>query len=513
MKIKHYLSISFGAITVVAFVTSAIIFSTTTYLRWQTARADFSRSQLSTLKDIDITLHQMLQELSSYLLFRGGKELEKFHAADAKLKKLLRYYETLIIKETNYVRSEENSEELQEVEFFALLKAQLNKLTESCSQIITLASRKDPAALKLFEEMHHEFYYRDAIEKLPFQALGEAYEIEDVNQKILALHSRLQYFILITTLVMLVIIGGSAWLLSRSILHPIASLLPALEEIGKGRFHVSIPIETNNEIGLLTHSVKNMAAQLSQVHAQLVQSAKLASIGELTAGMAHELNQPLMVIRLNAQMLLSNLEQRGEPPHDLEEMLRLIERNTRRMDRTIKHLKIFSRQTNNNDERSAVDLNQVIEDSLTMFNEQLNIHGIEVRKTLFPQLPEIWGDANQLEQVFINLIANSKDALLESDASGPKQIEIDTSFQKHTHCVETQISDTGIGVSEEQAKHLFDPFYTTKPVGKGTGLGLSISFGIIQDHGGSIRLLPSDRQGATFLVQLPVENEMPKEGS
>ena len=506
MRIKHYLSLSFGAIIMVALVISAIIFSTNASLRWQTTRANFSRSQLSTLKDIDITLSYMLQELSNYLLLKGKKELEKVRSADAKLRKLLRHYETLIIKEANYITSEEKSEELQETEFFTQLEVELNTLTETTARIIKLASREDPAALTLFEEMHNGLYHQSAAQKFPFQFLDEAYEIEDVNQEILALHTRLQYIVLSTTFVMLVIVGGAAWLLFRSINRPIISLLPALKEIGKGHFHVPIPTVINNEIGLLANSIKNMAAQLSQVQAQLVQSAKLASIGELTAGIAHELNQPLMVIRLNAQMLLSELKTRGEPPHDMGEMLRMIERNAGRMDRIIKHLKIFSRQAKN-DERGAVDINQVIEDSLTMFNEEFNIHGIEVQKMLSPQLPHIWGDANQLEQVFINLTANSKDALLDSNADIPRLIEISTSYQENTGFLEAQFSDNGIGVSEEGAMHLFDPFYTTKAVGKGTGLGLSISYGIIQEHGGSIQLLPADGQGATFLVQLPIANE------
>lgn len=249
---------------------------------------------------------------------------------------------------------------------------------------------------------------------------------------------------------------------------------------------------------------------LKNVQAQLVHSGKLASIGELAAGVAHELNQPLMIIRTTAQLML-----RKQPKNALDtvkflENLNSIERNTKRMMNIINHLRTFSRQTKG--ELTPVNVNKIIQDSFLMIGEQLSLRNIEVIQDFWDDLPKILGNTNQLEQVFLNLLTNARDAIeskVETQAGGAemqKKIVITTHVSDDVKDkIEILFKDTGSGIPQEALKNIYDPFYTTKEVGKGTGLGLSISYGIIQDHKGEIDIAETGPEGTTFRIRLPVE--------
>jgi signal transduction histidine kinase len=246
--------------------------------------------------------------------------------------------------------------------------------------------------------------------------------------------------------------------------------------------------------------------ELKETQAQLVQTAKLASIGELAAGVAHELNQPLMVIRTTAQILIRSLQKL--PPERVEEHLKTVERNTFRMMNIINHLRAFSRQS------SAmlidVDINRLLEEAFLMVGEQLRLRDIGVEKNLAPELPLCCGNPNQLEQVFLNLITNARDAITEKIEKTGSQTKckgrldittrISSEYPKH---IEILFKDNGYGIPPELVEKIFDPFFTTKEVGKGTGLGLSISYGIIKDHKGGITVEETSSEGTTFKICLP----------
>jgi len=175
----------------------------------------------------------------------------------------------------------------------------------------------------------------------------------------------------------------------------------------------------------------------------------------------------------------------------------------------INHLRMFSRQSKS--EFYALDVNQVIEESFLMVGEQLRVRNIELKKTLDPNLPKIKGDTNQLEQVFLNLITNARDAITEKyEDQKPKDgtvdsIEIITKTSANdANLVEIFFKDSGNGIGEEAKSSIFDPFFTTKEVGKGTGLGLSISYGIISEHNGQIEIADTGDQGTIFQVKLPI---------
>lgn len=261
---------------------------------------------------------------------------------------------------------------------------------------------------------------------------------------------------------------------------------------------------------LAEQSLKKAYQELKHTQSQLVQSGKLASIGELAAGVAHELNQPLMVIRGNAQLVNRFITKGNYRIEDLLKQMEPIERNTKRMMNIINHLRTFSRQSKS--QYYALDVNQVIQESFLMVGEQLRLRNIEIKKTLDPSLPKIEGDTNQLEQVFLNLITNARDAISEKDDDDranngyPDSIEIMTRVSEtDANFVEILFKDSGKGIDESARSSIFDPFYTTKEVGKGTGLGLSISYGIISDHNGKIEIADTGPEGTTFKVILPIK--------
>lgn len=259
--------------------------------------------------------------------------------------------------------------------------------------------------------------------------------------------------------------------------------------------------------------------ELKDTQSQLVQSGKLASIGELASGVAHELNQPLMVIRGNAQLIQRKISKNDIQNEDVQEQIEPIIRNTKRMMNIINHLRTFSRQSKS--EFYLLTVNQVIEDSFLMIEEQLRLKNIVIKKALNPDLPKITGDTNQLEQVILNLLANARDAI--SDKYGEdklkdgidKTIEIITQIAKGDKgFIEIIVKDTGSGIKKKDQSNIFDPFYTTKEVGKGTGLGLSISYGIIRDHGGQIDIAETGKQGTALRITLPISKiDTNEEGS
>lgn len=260
---------------------------------------------------------------------------------------------------------------------------------------------------------------------------------------------------------------------------------------------------------LAEESLKKAYQELKQTQSQLVQSGKLASIGELAAGVAHELNQPLMVIRGNAQLIQRNLSKGKLKIEDMHKQIEPIEKNTKRMMTIINHLRAFSRQSKA--EYYALNVNNVIEESFLMVGEQLRLRNIEVKKSLDPQLPQIKGDTNQLEQVFLNLITNARDAIMDK-FENEKPMNGDTESMEiitkpsdtDDSLIEILFKDSGNGIKEKDQTNIFDPFYTTKEVGKGTGLGLSISYGIINDHKGQIEVAETGPEGTMFKVTLPI---------
>jgi signal transduction histidine kinase len=234
---------------------------------------------------------------------------------------------------------------------------------------------------------------------------------------------------------------------------------------------------------------------LRRTQEQLLHSEKLAAVGQLISGVAHELNNPLTAI-LGYTQLLESSGQVGPLALSYSEKMY---KQAQRTHRIVQNLLSFSRQ--HKPERIPVHVNTIVQDTLALRDYDLRMGQIRVHMDLAQDLPLIPADPHQLQQVFLNLINNAVDAILENSADGDLWI----SSGVDDKAIFVEFTDSGPGVKDPS--RVFDPFYTTKPVGKGTGLGLSICYGIITEHGGNIRVKNSHPRGACFRIELPLQFE------
>ena len=242
---------------------------------------------------------------------------------------------------------------------------------------------------------------------------------------------------------------------------------------------------------------------------QLIQASKMATLGEMATGVAHELNQPLSVIKTASSFLIKKVR-KNETIQDeiLKTLAEEIDSHVDRAARIINHMREFGRKSDVEGEK--VRVNEVLEKALEIFSQQLKLREINVVKEFERDLPPILADSNRLEQVFINLLINARDAIEEKTDKAnhegkPKQIFLKTGFKNGLVTIE--VKDTGVGIPKTILDKIFDPFFTTKKVGKGTGLGLSISYGIVQDYGGYIHAESQEGVGSNFVVHFPVPSE------
>ena len=321
----------------------------------------------------------------------------------------------------------------------------------------------------------------------------------------------------------------------RIISRPIETLVEITDQISKGDLSKSVDIVRNDEIGRLAESFNRMieslknyqdeietynrtleekiierTRELEDAQAQLIQSEKMAAIGQLSAGVAHELNNPLGGILGYAQFALEKMESRDSKnitDKDIEAFkryLRDIESQSRRCKGIVQNLLKFSRSSSQSMEFTETDINATIEDTLVFVEHQLMMNRITLKKNLYQTLPKIHGNAGQLQQVFTNIIINAMHA---SDPGSELCVETRYSppLGEFSGAIEISFIDQGRGISRENLKKIFEPFFTTKDVGKGTGLGLSVSYGIIKEHGGEIKAESEAGKGTTFTIIIPVE--------
>ena len=267
----------------------------------------------------------------------------------------------------------------------------------------------------------------------------------------------------------------------------------------------------------LEEMVEARTAELRSKDAQLVHSARLAVLGEIAAGIAHEMKQPLNGISITAD-LLKLLQKKKELTEDsLNNNLDMIKAMVDRMANTINHLRGFS--YHGKDQFHPVSLADAIEGAFSILGEQLRIHDIDVKVDVPDDLPPVMGDLNQIEQVLINLFTNARDAMDRFEKRGydghspgkdwEKILNISLKKSEDASSVTIIVSDTGHGIRQEDLDHIFEPFFTTKDVGDGTGLGLSISLGIIQQHHGSISVESKIGKGTAFKIEFPVPVMIP----
>ena len=280
-----------------------------------------------------------------------------------------------------------------------------------------------------------------------------------------------------------------------------------------GDLERQIPLSPERDaLDALSHGVNVLSGELlyrltelEAAQSSLIQSGKLAALGEVCSGLAHELNNPLMIIVGYLELIRAAI-QRGPAssidPAELESHLQKIERNAGRMKVIIKHVMEFARESK--PVKRPTELNEVIQRSFIFLNEQLRLKKIDIEMNLCPGLLAHI-DESRMEQVFINLLSNARDAILEAHGEAGGRIQVSSRGLSGSE-LEVEISDNGIGMTEEIMSKIFNPFFTTKEGGKGTGLGLSISHGIVKDHGGDISCVSQREKGTNFHIRLPLYN-------
>jgi two-component system, NtrC family, sensor kinase len=307
------------------------------------------------------------------------------------------------------------------------------------------------------------------------------------------------------------ILFGAAvvWLFINRVTRPLRELRDSAEAVGCGDFSRRVPVQSKDEFGKLAIAFNQMTENIQQsrtqlektvetlkdTQEQLIQSEKLSAVGEFVAGVAHELNNPLAAV-LGFSEMLKETEVAETPKRYLD----MIYKSAQRCQKIVQSLLSFARR--HQPERKPVSVNKLVEAVLEIVAYPLRTSNIEVVTKFDPKLPVVMADEHQIQQVFLNIINNARQAVEAHQPQPNGQIKITTETCEPN--IRVIIQDNGPGISEENLRRIFDPFFTTKEVGKGTGLGLSLCYGMIKEHGGNIKPASRLGEGATFNIELPI---------
>ena len=342
-----------------------------------------------------------------------------------------------------------------------------------------------------------------------------------LEQPYLDTANRVMASFVLTAAIMVLFLFVILYFSTDRIIKPLHRMVEATEKISQGDLSHKVEVTSKDEIGYLADSFNQMTAdlatandklidwgktlekkveertqELTKMQAHLIQSEKLASIGKLAAGVAHEINNPLGGILIYSHLLLEDTA-KDNPHYD---NLRKIVKETSRCKEIVRGLLDFARPKD--PEMSQIDINGIVEKSLYFVEGQSLFQNIRIQKNYSSDLPQIVGDSAQLQQVFMNIILNAAEAM-----EGGGTLTITTTQNNGGKYIDILFQDTGHGIQDEDIKRLFEPFFTTKEVGKGTGLGLAISYSIMQKHQGTIEVSSPTDQGATFTVRLPAKRK------
>jgi two-component system NtrC family sensor kinase len=327
-------------------------------------------------------------------------------------------------------------------------------------------------------------------------------------------------FFAIATVGFCLVLVVTYWIIA-GLTRPIREMVAATRSVAAGRFDHPVEVTSDGEIGLLAESFNTMqqslremrhdleeaartledkveqrSEELVKMQARVAQSERLASVGMLAAGVAHEINNPLGGILALTSLTLEDLPPDDANRDNLEEVVR----QTTRCADIVKHLLEFSRQ--HRVAADKIDVHQILEQTLSLLRRQSIFFNIEVVTALAPDLPRIYADASQLQQVFMNILLNACQAMGEKGT-----LTVTSRYDPERDKVELTFSDTGCGIPADKVDRIFDPFFTTKESGQGTGLGLSIAYGIVTRHHGSIAVESEVGRGTKFIVRLPANAE------
>jgi two-component system NtrC family sensor kinase len=347
--------------------------------------------------------------------------------------------------------------------------------------------------------------------------------LETVDREV----SSMKYRVLLVTAVEITLIGLFIFYFTRRVLsRPIEKLIAGAKAVSQMQLDQPIGIQSSDELGELARAfdvmrerlgdalgeinqftqkleikVEERTRQLQAAQKKLVHSDRLASLGQLSASVAHEINNPISGV-LNLSMLLQRmLKADGVPPERLDEFrkyLGQVTNETARVGRIVSDLLAFSRRSK--PQRAPDDLNRIVKTTLSLVQHKMKLSNVEVETRLGEDLPAVQCDASQMQQVTLNLVLNAAEA---TQGKVERRVTVETAAIEGG--LELKVTDNGEGITPENLTKIFDPFFTTKPDGKGVGLGLAVSYGIIQAHGGDIEVKSQPGEGTTFTVFLPLD--------
>ena len=351
--------------------------------------------------------------------------------------------------------------------------------------------------------------------------LDIVYSLEEID------HSMRQNLIIIAVLsfgFVVIVLLTVNFFVRRFIYLPLRDLESGAKRLAAGDLEQPIPVRSQDELGELASSfnamtaalrnsrqelrewgrtleekVENRTRELRIAEAEAARGEKLASVGLLAAGIAHELNNPLTGILTFTHLIREKTPDGSPEAEDLD----LVIRETKRCAAIIRRLLDFAREKT--PEKKYHDLNRIVEDTVRIIHRPAHLRDIEITLDLDRELPPIWIDADLVQQVIMNMLVNAQHAIEEKGSITVRTRRAAEAGAGSAPRVELSIIDTGCGIPQENLQRIFDPFFTSKEMGKGTGLGLSVSHGIVSAHGGTIRVESTLGQGSTFRVYLPVD--------
>jgi two-component system NtrC family sensor kinase len=422
------------------------------------------------IDDLNISFLEIRKSEKNYFLYNDINALKEVVEIGKEIDKIIRSSKADILKSLG-------------PKTYDTLRNNLNKYLDMARKVI--ATEKTPAK---FEEK--------------FRSLG--HELTRLSEVLLKRERRNVNNIISTSITRLIASLGVVLLFQlvvwqyffRFLIKELAIMGNLIQMVSRGKLHevAKQTFSPKNEIDYAIKALADMARELEKREAVLLQSEKLASLGILISGVAHELGNPLNNISLMAQGYLSlyDILGDGEKKNFMTDVLT----QTERISRIINNLLDFSRQKRQ--ELKEYEAENIIERSIALVGNQIKISNVKLHKLIKPHLPHIYVDASQIEQVLVNLLINAIQAM---PVGGDLTINVGQDM-KNSYLV-IKVKDTGAGISKEDLPHVFDPFFTTKGT-KGTGLGLSVSYGIIQQHRGDIAVESEEGQGTTFTLKIPI---------
>ncbi|MDB5038407.1 MAG: hypothetical protein JWQ35_1935 [Bacteriovoracaceae bacterium] len=337
------------------------------------------------------------------------------------------------------------------------------------------------------------------------QGGGLSLMLQEPVSKLRVGEKKMQSEALFIAVVVLIITINLLIFFANSITSPLSQLMAMMDKVGKGEFAGKIIVRSRDEIGRLAamfnkmlNDLRNREKEVEHAKSKLIQSEKMSAFGQMSAGIAHEVKNPLAGILGYAQMSKKKIQ----PDSPVFAYLDIIEKETVRCKEIVENLMKFARQEKA--VMSRIDINKTVKDSIRLVEHQIGISGIKLTQMFALDGAPVWlkASSNQIQQVMMNLMLNAQQAMENKGT-----ITVSTHYSPESQRVLVMVSDTGPGMSDEIKSRIFEPFFTTKGVGKGTGLGLAVSIGIIKDHGGTIEVDSAVGKGTTFTITLPCDQE------